>query len=68
MVPWEGLRLPPVLLQALGRHALRRQAHGLLGHAFFGVILLHLGVALLHAPVRRDGVFEAMAPWPGRAA
>jgi cytochrome b561 len=29
---------------------------------FFALILLHLAAALFHALVRRDGVFEAMAP------
>ena len=31
---------------------------------FFAVILLHVAAALFHALVRRDGVFEAMAPTP----
>jgi cytochrome b561 len=30
------------------------------------VILLHLARALDHALVRRDGIFEAMAPVPAR--
>ncbi|MBL6081007.1 cytochrome b [Belnapia sp. T18] len=67
VVLWQGLRLPPILPQSLEAYALLRQAHGLLGYAFFAVILAHLGAALFHALVRRDGVFEAMAPVPGRA-
>ena len=67
IVLWGGLRLPPILPQDTGTYALLRQAHGLLGYAFFAVILAHLGAALFHALVRRDGVFEAMAPVPGRA-
>jgi cytochrome b561 len=39
----------------------------LLGYAFFAVILAHLGAALFHGLVRRDGVFGAMAPVPDRA-
>jgi len=31
------------------------------------VILLHVAAALFHALVRRDGVFEAMAPLPAPA-
>ena len=50
-----------------GLYGLLRQAHGWLGYAFFAVILVHLGGALFHALVRRDGVFEAMAPVAGRA-
>ncbi|WP_043358988.1 cytochrome b [Belnapia sp. F-4-1] len=66
VVLWEGMRLPPILPQSLETYALLRQAHGLLGYAFFAVILAHLGAALFHALVRRDGVFEAMAPVAGR--
>jgi cytochrome b561 len=67
VVLWEGLRLPPILPQDLGLYALLRQAHRVLGYAFFAVILLHVGGALFHALVRRDRVFEAMAPLPGKA-
>ena len=34
----------------------------LFGFAFFALILLHVAAALFHALVRRDGVFETMAP------
>ena len=67
IVLWQGLRLPPILPQDIGAYALLRQAHGLLGYAFFAVILAHLGAALFHALVRRDEVFAAMAPVAGRA-
>jgi len=30
--------------------------------AFFALILLHVAAALFHALIRRDGVFQAMAP------
>jgi cytochrome b561 len=29
---------------------------------FFALILLHVAAGLFHALVRRDGVFDAMAP------
>ncbi|MBP0495562.1 cytochrome b [Roseomonas indoligenes] len=67
VVLFDGLRLPPILPQNLELYALLRGAHGYLAYAFFAVILLHLGAALFHALVRRDGVFEAMAPVPTRA-
>ena len=35
--------------------------------ALFALILLHVAAALFHALVRRDGVFEAMAPVPSPA-
>jgi cytochrome b561 len=39
-------------------------AHFYLAFAFFALFLLHLAAALFHALVRRDGVFESMAPTP----
>jgi cytochrome b561 len=62
-----GLRLPAILPQSLEMYALLRNAHGYLAYAFFAVILLHIGAGLYHALVRRDGVFEAMAPVPTKA-
>jgi cytochrome b561 len=57
-----GMRLPPIAPQRPDLYALLRSAHGYLAYAFFAVILLHLGAALYHALIRRDGVFSAMAP------
>jgi cytochrome b561 len=37
-----------------------------LAFVFFAIVLLHLAAALFHGLVRRDGVFEAMAPLPRR--
>jgi cytochrome b561 len=31
-----------------------------LAYAFFGLILAHLGAALMHGLIRRDGVFSSM--------
>ena len=62
-----GLTLPPILPHSDALHALLWNAHRTLAFAFFALILLHLGAALFHALVRRDGVFEAMAPVPDRA-
>jgi cytochrome b561 len=42
-------------------YAWLRAAHGVLAYAFFAVILLHVGAALYHALIRRDGVWQAMA-------
>jgi len=43
-------------------HTLLWNAHHYLALAFFALILVHLGAALFHRLVRRDGVFQAMAP------
>ena len=62
-----GFTLPPILPQSDALHSLLWTAHRTLAFAFFALILLHVGAALFHALVRRDGVFEAMAPVPDRS-
>lgn len=57
-----GFTLPAILPQSDALHTLLWNAHRTLAFAFFALILLHLGAALYHAWVRRDGVFEAMSP------
>ncbi|TGD96156.1 cytochrome b [Methylobacterium nonmethylotrophicum] len=61
------LVLPPILPGSLMLHAGLRALHTMLAYALFGVILVHLGAALMHALIRRDGVFASMAPWRSRA-
>jgi cytochrome b561 len=57
-----GIQLPAILPQSDSLHTLLWKAHFYLAFAFFALILLHIAAALFHALVRRDGVFEAMAP------
>ena len=59
-----GLQLPAIVPPNPELHSLLWNAHRLLAFSFFALILLHLAAALFHALVRRDGVFEAMAPFP----
>lgn len=59
-----GIHLPAILPPDAGLHSLLWNAHKLLAFCFFALILLHLAAALFHALVRRDGVYEAMAPFP----
>jgi cytochrome b561 len=61
-----GLRLPQILPQSEGLHTLLWDAHHYLAFVFFAVVLMHLAAALMHALIRRDGVFAAMAPVPTR--
>ena len=61
-----GVTLPAILPQSDGLHTLLWNAHRALAFAFFALILVHLSAGLFHALVRRDGVFEAMAPVPTR--
>jgi cytochrome b561 len=62
VVLYGGIRLPAILPQSDSLHTLLWDAHFYLAFAFFALVLLHLAAALLHAFVRRDGVFESMAP------
>ena len=56
-----GLTLPAIVPQSDSLHTLLWTAHFYLAFAFFGLVLLHVGAALFHALIRRDGVFEEMA-------
>jgi cytochrome b561 len=62
VVVFGGLYLPAILPQSESLHSALWNAHFYLAFIFFALILLHLAAALFHALVRRDGVFEAMAP------
>lgn len=55
-----GGHMPPLAPQDPVLYTLLRGAHGVLGYAFFALVLAHVAGALHHAWVRRDGVFEAM--------
>jgi len=66
VVLYGGVHLPAILPQSDGLHTLLWNAHFYLAFAFFALILMHLAAALFHALVRRDGVFDAMAPWSTR--
>ena len=68
IVLYGGVRLPTLLPQSDAMHTLLWNAHFYLALAFFAVVLLHVAAALFHALVRRDGVFESMAPVPSHDA
>lgn len=66
-----ALHLPPILPHDAALYATLRTTHTVLAIALFLVFLAHLGAALMHALVFRDGVFESMAsanPGRGREA
>lgn len=58
-----GVHLPAIAPHSDALHTLFWNSHKLLALLFFFLIVAHLAAALLHALIRRDGVFEAMAPW-----
>jgi cytochrome b561 len=66
VVLYGNIRLPAILPQSDALHTLLWNAHFYLAFAFFALVLLHLAAALFHALVRRDGVFESMAPVSSR--
>jgi len=61
IVLWKGVQLFPILPHDVLLYGWLRYAHGLLGYAFFLLILGHLCAALFHGLIRRDGVFQSMA-------
>ena len=61
IIVWKGFELVPILPHDIVVYGVLRTAHGLLAYAFFLLILGHVGAALVHALIRRDGVFESMA-------
>ena len=62
VVLFSGVSLPPILPVNADMYSLLRRAHSLLAFAFFGLILMHFAALLFHKLVRKDGVFETMAP------
>jgi cytochrome b561 len=55
------LRLPPILPPDIVVFAALRRLHSWLAFALFAVVLAHVGAALRHALILRDGVFRSMA-------
>ena len=62
IVLWGPVRLPAILPADPALYTLLRNAHTWLALTLFALVLLHLGAALFHALIRRDGVFRSMAP------
>ncbi len=60
VVLWKGVVLFRILPHDIQVYGWLRFAHGLLAYAFFLLILAHLGAALFHGLIRRDGVFKSM--------
>jgi len=63
IVLYGSLQLPPLLPRDAMLYAELRQLHTYLALLLFVVILGHLGAALFHGLIYRDGVFTSMMPW-----
>jgi len=61
-----GVTLPPIAPTDPGLFATLRSAHGLLARLFLLVVIGHLGAALMHGLIQRDGVFQSMWRWSRR--
>jgi cytochrome b561 len=55
-----GLTLPPILPHDATLYAVLRPLHTVLAYLLFATFLAHLGAALTHALVFKDGVFRSM--------
>ncbi|MEI2432249.1 cytochrome b/b6 domain-containing protein [Lysobacter yananisis] len=62
-----GVRLPPIAPFDPSWFAALRWLHRALAHALFALVLAHLGAALYHGLIRRDGVLRSML-WRQRSA
>jgi cytochrome b561 len=62
VVLFGSVYLPPILPVSASLHTLLWHAHYYLAFAFFAIILMHVAAILFHKLIRRDGVFETMAP------
>jgi len=57
------VHLPAVLPHDGALYAVLRSLHTVLAFILFAVLLAHIGAALMHALIFRDGVFQSMASW-----
>jgi cytochrome b561 len=56
-----AVNLPPIAPQNVHLYAWLRAAHTWLALLLFAIFLAHLGAAMFHGLIRRDGVFSSMA-------
>lgn len=56
----QSLLLPPILPHNPALWSWLRSAHTILAFALFGLVLAHIGAALFHGLIRRDGVLRSM--------
>ena len=62
VVLFGSVHLPSILPLSDSLHTFLWHAHYYLAFAFFATVLLHVAAILFHKLIRRDGVFETMAP------
>lgn len=52
--------LPPLIATDLARYAIFRELHAWVAYALIALIVVHIGAALHHGLVRKDGVLKSM--------
>jgi cytochrome b561 len=62
VVLFGSVHLPSILPVSPSLHTLLWHAHYYLAFSFFAIILMHVAAILFHKLIRRDGIFETMAP------
>ncbi|RAI70859.1 cytochrome b [Pseudomonas fluorescens] len=55
-----GWALPPLVKADPQLYSILHQAHEIMAYGLFGLILIHLAAALVHAWIKKDGVFSRM--------
>lgn len=55
-----GWVMPSLIRADPGGYVVLHSLHGLLAYLLFALVLLHVGAALVHGLIRRDGVLERM--------
>ncbi|MBS0333704.1 MAG: cytochrome b [Proteobacteria bacterium] len=63
-----GLQVPRLMARDKSAAGLFHDIHELAADLLIGLVVLHVGAALFHGLVRRDGVLGAMLPTPGAPA
>lgn len=63
IVLFGSLHLPPIVPESASLYAFLRGAHTYLALLLFLTFLAHLGAALLHGLIHRDGVLASMTAW-----
>jgi cytochrome b561 len=66
IVLYGPLHLPPILPHDAMLYATLRHVHTYLAFLLFATFIAHLGAALMHGLIHRDGVFTSMVPWKAR--
>ncbi|MFM2390925.1 MAG: hypothetical protein RLZZ437_2480 [Pseudomonadota bacterium] len=63
---WDALGVPRLVEKSKELADQAKAIHGTARFALFALILMHVGAALYHGLIRKDGVFSRM--WPGKSS